>query len=61
MTEKERSRAKFLAKQEEQRAAQARLRPASAKRLRRESRSPVWGTQEWAETRGDDLGYSGDR
>jgi hypothetical protein len=27
---------------------------------RKETRRPVWGSQEWAETRGDDLGESPD-
>lgn len=39
-----------------QQAAKAQRR---AKREAREAR-PVWGSQQWAETRGDDLGLSPD-
>lgn len=45
-------------------AAQARETLQSSKRTiarkRRESQSPRFGSQEWAETRGDDLGASPD-
>ncbi len=44
-------------------AEAAKIRNAYAKELRkvrRESKTPAWGSQQWAETRGDDLGLSAD-
>lgn len=35
--------------------------PPRKKRVRTESKRPAFGSQEWAETRGDDLGLSLDR
>jgi hypothetical protein len=47
------------------RSRQAENNPAAVRarfsRIRRTRRQPIVGSQEWAETRGDDLGYSGDR
>lgn len=39
---------------------QEKRRRAERKLERAQYRRPVWGTQEWAETRGDDLGESFD-
>lgn len=49
---------KECARRSAQSAADIALHPPVIKRTRRRrvaSRRPVWGSQEWAETRGDDI------
>jgi len=41
-------------------AAQAEVKLAQPKRKPIREKRPVWGSQQWAETRGDDLGLSPD-
>lgn len=40
--------------------AAAKVAKAAQRKARRESLRPAWGSQEWAETRGDDRGLSAD-
>lgn len=50
-------------KERARRSAQSLTNPqhrVPVKACRSASRKPTWGTQEWAETRGDDLGESND-
>lgn len=41
--------------------AQRHPKPVRRPRARRSTRKPTWGSQEWAETRGDDLPDDFDR